>query len=242
MRGANIVLVMLAVGLLVFGCTSPTPPAKPGESGGDGTAAPPSGGGQGVPPSGSGTGDSSQGGTQPGDGTVPEGDQSQGEAPDEGSGGGQGGDDLAGMGYGALAAMGVPLECDITVNSTTMKVYMKGSGEVRSEFTISGSGSTCRKMVSVMKGDDYYSGCSDGTLFPGCDWLHTTAQDSGGDAGQASAEPPDYDSIPPMDIDCRPWVYDASKFATPGKACTMEELMQQYQKQYQQGDYPGGYE
>ena len=234
MRGANVLVILLVVGLLVFGCASPTPPAKPNDSG-----APPSGGSGAVAPSGSGTGDSS--GTTPGDGTVPQDDDTSGDDDQSGGNGQADGDDLTGKGYDALAALGVPLECDITMNSTTMKVYMKGSDEVRGEVPIDEQGATCRKMVSIMEGGKYYAGCSDGTLYPQCDWLYVTDEDSQPSA-DTSTDTPDYDSVPPADISCKPWLYDASKFATPGKVCSLDDLMQQYQQQYSQGNYPSGYE
>jgi hypothetical protein len=248
MRGANILVVLLAVGMLIFGCTSPSPPAKANQSGGEGPAAPPSGandaagGNAGAAGAGSSDAGASGGAGSAGAGTGDAGSGNGGTGGNGGNGGSSSSDDLAGMGYEALAALGVPLECDITVNSTTMKIYMKGSEEVRADVPISAQGSTCRMMASIVKGKDYYAGCTDGTLYPGCAWLKMSENTSSAGAGASPAEAPEYDTVPPADISCKPWVYDASKFATPGKICTLEEMMQQYQQQYQQGNYPDGYE
>ncbi|MCI0503952.1 hypothetical protein L0Y65_04535 [Candidatus Micrarchaeota archaeon] len=222
MRGANIFVIMLVVGMILFGCTGPANPPAGGQAG------------SGIQTE----GQTQQEQTQQQDQQGPQaGEQEQQQTQEQQQEQEQAteGDGLAGQTYEALATMGVPLQCDMTVNSTTVKVYMKGGDEVRSEVAITQEGSTCGKMVSIMKGDDFYMGCADGTLFPQCDWLHMTSETTGA-SGPASSEPPDYSEVPPAKINCVPWIYDASKFATPGKVCSMDDLMQGYQ----QGDYPGG--
>ncbi len=234
MRGANIFVALLVVGILIFGCTSPAPPAKPNQSA---NATAPTGG-QTTPPTETGGTSGASGGT----GTTGTGTSGTGSSGTGASGTGTGtgstgtsGDDLAGKGYEALAAMGVPLQCDITTtsNGTTMNmhVYMKGSEEVRSETTLAGT-ETCTQMVTIMKGKTVYIGCVEGDIMQGCKWLQMSVEPSGQASPTAgTASPPDYADVPPADISCTPWVYDASKFVVSGKACNLDDLMKGY------GDY-----
>ncbi|MFH0884573.1 MAG: hypothetical protein V1861_02590 [Candidatus Micrarchaeota archaeon] len=213
MRGANIFVILLVVGILLFGCTTPTPPTKP-----NGTGTPPATGGQTTPPDGTGGNGSSD--TEP-----PE---------DDDTGSGSSGDDLAGKGYEALAALGIPLQCDIstTYNGTTtnMRVYMKGSEEVRSETTLADA-EICAQMVTIIKGNTFYTGCVDGDIMPGCKWLQMNVEDSEQPPTSGTTAPPDYADVPPADINCVPWVYDASKFVVSGEVCNLDDLIKGY------GDY-----
>lgn len=132
--------------------------------------------------------------------------------------------DLAGKSYEALVLLGIPLECNIESTyqgqTTTMKVYMKGSQEIRNEIVVSGS--QCTKMVGILKQGNYYLGCLEGTLFPGCDWLSMSQQSTNDAASAYSA--PDYSDVPSSKISCLPWVYDASKFTTTGKVCSLDDI------------------
>jgi hypothetical protein len=233
MRGANIFAILLVVGILLFGCTSPTPPAKP-----NGTGTVPSSGGEGTAPSETGGTSGSSGTGTGGTGSSGTGSSGTGTSGGNGSSGSSGGsgsavDDLAGKGYEALVAMGVPLQCDITTTSQgktmNMHVYMKGSEAVRSETTVAGS-ETCAQMVTIMKGKTVYMGCVDGDVMQGCKWLQMDINDSQPQTAGATA-PPDYNDVPPADINCSPWVYDASKFVVTGKVCNLNDLMKGY------GDY-----
>lgn len=231
MRGANILVIMLVVGMLLFGCTGPNPPAKPA---GNGTSPPT--GGETSPPTDTGTSGST--GTETGAETGTETGSTGSETGSTGSTGtetgttGSTGDDLAGKTYEALVALGVPLQCDITTTSEgksiNVKVYMKGSDEVRSEAVVEGS-EACSQMVSIMKGKTFYMGCADGSIMQDCAWLQMTLNESAAASpttGTASA--PDYTEVPPADIRCVPWVYDASKFVVSGKVCNLDDLMKGY--------------
>jgi hypothetical protein len=235
MRGANIIVILLVVGLLIFGCTSPTPPAKTNGTGNTQST----GGTEGTSGTSGGTGTTGTSGTTTGTGgtgtTGNEGTAGTGSSGSTGGSSGTGGtagDDLAGKGYEALVAMGIPLQCDITVNSTVMKIYMKGSDEVRSEVDMSGA-EACTHMVSIMKGKTFYTGCANEDIMPNCKWLQMTIQDSG-TATAGTSKPPDYADVPPAQITCVPWVYDASKFTVSGTVCNLDDMM----KGYQQGNYP----
>jgi len=234
MRGANIFIALLVVGILIFGCTSPAPPAKPNQSA---NTTPPTGG-QTTPPAETGGTSGTSGGTGTSgtgsSGTGSSGTGTSGTVTGNGSAG-TSGDDLAGKGYEALAAMGVPLQCDITTTSSgkvmNMHVYMKGSAEVRSETTVAGA-ETCAQMVTVMKGNTVYMGCVDGDIMQDCKWLQMSIEPTGETTPTAgTASPPDYADVPPADIKCTPWAYDASKFAVSGTVCNLDDLMKGY------GDY-----
>jgi hypothetical protein len=236
MRGANIFVILLVVGILIFGCTGPTPPAQANGAGNTQST----GGSQGASGSSEGAGTSGQGAGTSGTGTTgTEGSSGTGTSGSTGGSSGTGGttgDDLTGKGYEALVAMGIPLQCDITVTNegktTQMRVYMKGSDEVRSEVDVSGA-EACTRMVSIMKGKTFYTGCANDDIMPNCKWLQMTVQDSGTTTPGAS-QPPDYADVPPAQINCVPWVYDASKFTVSGTVCNLDDMM----KGYQQGNYP----
>lgn len=135
--------------------------------------------------------------------------------------------DLTGKSYEALVLLGIPLECNIESTyqgqTTTMKVYLKGSQEIRNEISTPESES-CTKMVGILKQGKYYIGCAQGTLFPGCDWLSIDQQTTES-AGATGYDAPDYSDVPSSKISCLPWVYDASKFTTTGKVCSLDDLM-----------------
>ncbi|MEW6722370.1 MAG: hypothetical protein AB1324_03845 [Candidatus Micrarchaeota archaeon] len=221
MRGA--ILSLLVVSLLLFGCggqqpsnqTNMTGPAPQG-----GTTAPATGGETGAPGEG-------QGGTME---EEPEAPPSGGDnAPAQPSGNG-----YAGMEYAALVALGVPLECDVTTTSNgttvTSRLYMKDSSTLRVESPTQNA-QGCQEMVVIMKNNEkkMYMGCPDGQFMPGCDWLVFTLEGNGTMQGQVSTTggtevDTDFSDIPPSDLDCRAWVYDASKFDTGGKVCDLSSM------------------
>jgi hypothetical protein len=231
MRGAKTVMLLFAIGILLFGCTSPPTPPSGGQknitapAGGGGTeggaAGPGEGGGNGQP--GTGNGEAGAGGPAGGNG---------------GQVGGGAAGDYAGKDYATLAALGVPLQCDITITyqgkTTTAKLYMKGSEEIREEVSTTDS-VDCAKTIVILKDKKMYLGCEEGDLFGTCKWMEFNltegeTQPSGGAAG--TYESPDLTDVPATQISCLPWIYDASKFIPSGKVCTMEDLL---------GGYPGGY-
>lgn len=138
-------------------------------------------------------------------------------------------DNLEGLSYSALLALGQSLECDVTMpyatTAQTAKLYIKGgSDDIRMEIT--GQSPTCPTAYYVIKeGGTMYMTCATGQLFEGmdCDWLVITPDPSEPDSGY---EAPDLTDVPPSNIQCKVWVYDDTKFQTPGTTCTMEDLFQ----------------
>lgn len=220
MRGA-MVFLLLAIGLFVFGCACPTPPENAQEATyqPNGSAQPAVGG------------DDVSGINETETGAEGATDS---ESEDTGA---STSTDYTGQAFASLVGLGVPLQCDIKTAdagmATTMKLYMKGEGEWRGETTVESDG--CSKFVWIKKGNDFYMGCADGAMFGDCAWLKMQSDTSGASSSGSGSvlETPDLDSVPPADIDCLPWAYDASKFAVSGKICTMDDLY---------GGYPSGYE
>lgn len=135
-------------------------------------------------------------------------------------------DNLEGLGYSALLALGQSLECDVTIPYGTMadhaKLYIKGGSEdVRMEVT--GASPTCPTAYYIIKDETMYMTCATGQLFEGmdCDWLVITPDPSEPDSGY---EAPDLSDADPSNINCKVWIYDDTKFQTPGTLCTMEDL------------------
>jgi hypothetical protein len=123
-----------------------------------------------------------------------------------------------------LMALGVPVQCDITTSSGTVKFY-KGTGTtIRTEMSISGG--PCPTIVSIMQGNTYYIGCEEGTLMPGssCQWLMFSANETGASALGAYQEP-DFSSVPAAQINCVPWVPDPSMLQAPANACSLQDLV-----------------
>jgi hypothetical protein len=202
--GMNTLKFLLVFGLiviLIFGCTSQ---------------------------SNSGDADSSSGNNGPNASGSP--DNSFGDSdlpPDTGSGS----DDLSGMAYGALIGLGIPLECDITTTyeseTTTMKVYMKDSETMLMEVDVSSQNPECGTSLVMVKDNVAYMSCTNGPIFLDCDWYSVEMETTSGDATETYTAP-DFSSVPSSDINCVPWTYDESKFATSGEVCTMEDLIAGY--------------
>ncbi len=233
MKGLAIVILIL--GLLVFGCAAPS----------GGTSAPVSGTVQNgtntqVTPTVNASGSpQANASVQP----VTQGNNSTASSNSTTSSG----SDLIGKTYGQLIALGIPLQCGITIitdgKPTKSTVYTDGKGAVRSEVDVTQQGSSCTQMVAIMKGGTAYIGCESGTLFPttggasnpfaGCQWMEMATNTSTNTSttsvtASIGANAPDYTSVPPAQISCVPWVYDPSKFDVSGKSCNIQDIMKQY--------------
>ncbi len=100
--------------------------------------------------------------------------------------------------------------------------FSGGKARVESTTTVEGQ---AFDSVSIVKEDTVYIKLSSASKigpYANCDWLSASKTESQ-TQGQASVK--DYEEIPPADISCSPWVPDESKFATPGKTCSLEELI-----------------
>lgn len=152
--------------------------------------------------------------------------------------------DLTGLDYLAVLSLGVPVECDITVTdqgeTTTVKLYAQGEDQIRWESEMEEI-EGCTKFIYIQKADSVYFGCEGGNYPPGssCNWLQMTVEEGDyeeydEESYETSFETYDYEfeALSSTQIACKPWLYDASKFETPGNVCDMdtyiEEMMQQY--------------
>ncbi|VVC04307.1 Uncharacterised protein [Candidatus Bilamarchaeum dharawalense] len=135
--------------------------------------------------------------------------------------------EIAGKNFETLRALGIPLECDISTSiqnrSITLKIYMRGREELRTE--LQGLNPKCNSSLSVFKSNTHYLGCIGGKMFQDCDWVSIPQNNY---TINSTYQGPDLSGIPPSKIDCRPWLYDPSKFATPGKVCSMEDLFKNF--------------
>jgi uncharacterized protein (DUF427 family) len=128
--------------------------------------------------------------------------------------------------WAGLLASGAPYECTVTVETTegpmSSKVYFSG-GNVRMEATYSSGGMTFES-VSIIKNEASYSQVTDlmKTAYPDCDWLYSSPKP--GEEAVSPNEGTEAYQQPEVHYVCTPWVPDASKFATPGSACDLNEL------------------
>jgi hypothetical protein len=126
-------------------------------------------------------------------------------------------------------ALGVPVQCNITTSSGTVKFYKDSGTDMRTEMSVSGA--PCPVIVSIVIGNTYYVGCEQGTLMPGssCQWLTFSTNETGAANPEAgaitSAYSPDYSSIPAAQISCIPWVPDPSMLQAPANACSLQDMM-----------------
>ena len=224
MRGLVFVL-MLITGLLVFGCIG-TPAEQP-PAGGTGPAGGEPTGPAGGPPAGPAEGEETQPPAQP-----PQEPPGQEEEP-------TGGLDLEGLTYLELAALGVPIECDITTTyqgeAQTAKMYMAGEDKIRYESTYGGE-----TMIVFMVDEITYMTNFMAAEYPECQWLKMVPEETEPTEPTGTYTPetaPDFEDMPATDFDCKAWAYDGSKFIPPTQnVCTMDEFTEKIMEGY---DIPG---
>jgi len=215
----KILVIFALCGLLLFGCTgeakTPTTPGAPAS------------GGNAVSGANTSTGTSGSSGSSA---TGSSGNTSSSGAAT----------DFSNLAYSQLAALGLPVQCDVSITSASYsmkyKIYMKGS-EYRVEMPMSAAYSGaygCKNsIVTFSKGNDLYMGCDSGQLMQayGCDWLkitsNTTSSSSGssGSTTSSSFTSSDLEKLPSTSFSCSAWLYDASKFTASGKVCTMDDIL-----------------
>jgi len=219
----NILIILtLIIGLMVFGCTS-TPDAE-----GTTTTPPAEDNGEDA-----GTPDAPE---EPSD--VP--DTPEETPPEEPAEPAEpSGDDFAGLDYDGVLALGLPAECDVTMASgpetMSYKMYIDGTN-VRWESS-SMDMEDCSKVVYVATGNTVALGCEGGNYPPGssCNWLIMSDEGESEPAETEMGEysSPEFGDVPAAQISCKPWIPDPSKFSTPGKACTMDDYMDEMMAGYQ---------
>jgi len=211
---------MLVCGVLLFGCTGNGSNSNT-SNGQAGNAPQDQSSGQGTQNQGSGTPDVGQEtqdtGTQDTEPETPGNTQQQGT-------------DLSGLIYSELVALGIPIQCDVSVvtpdETLSVKMYVNGD-EIRSEYDSTQSNPDCETAVTIVKEDVMYMACLGQEFAPGCDWMmFETDESENGAASTGSVSPSTLEDLPATNFNCIPWIYDASKFEPSGHACTMEEMMQ----------------
>lgn len=216
-----VILSILLLFLMVFGCVGGS---QPQEKSGSGT---------------SGTQDSGQA-QEANEGTSGSGGQEDAsmqtsDGPEESEEQAQPGIDIGTQTCFALMGSGIPVECTMSVLSdgetTTTRFYMKGDGAMRHE--IETGSEDCTKMVVITKDNKIYMGC-EGQKYMGtsCDWylFELEAPSSGTPSTDTEADSYDYSSamkdLPTTQCSCMPWLYNAGKFQVSGKVCDQEQMMQ----------------
>lgn len=141
-------------------------------------------------------------------------------------------DNFLGKGYAELAALGVPLDCDVRTKDAngkeaSIKLYMKGQKfKSTAKGDIGGSG--CSGFTTILVDNVAYMGCETGELLQSCKWLKmdlTKAKDSTGNALASSATTSDsLSKIPKTDISCKPGLFGDEIFVVSGKVCDLSDM------------------
>jgi len=121
-------------------------------------------------------------------------------------------------------AQNVPLECTAVVTSegeTVTAHYWTKDGNVRTETQSGG-----QKMVSILKNNKIYvSMAAAPESGIKCDWLVFEQGESKPETEAYSASTKNYENMGEVKVDCKPAVFGNEKFETPGKVCTMQDLI-----------------
>lgn len=204
LRGIVFVL-MIVTGLLVFGCVGEPSEGQPAQQ--QETTQQQTGGQQ----------------TQQQEQTQEEPTQEQETAQEQGTGD----MDLDDLTYLELAALGVPVKCEITSTyegtTSTATIYMIGEDKLRMETPYEG-----KMLVSLVLGETMYVNNVMADMYPECEWLRMEETTGTGEGEYAYDQTPpstELEDMPATDFECEAWVYDASKFTAPTEnVCTMEEF------------------
>ncbi len=208
-------LVVLLAGILLFGCTQPGGGAQAGTGGTSG-----------------GTGAAGGAGTGGTGGTAGETGTAGGATGGTGGGGTGSGFSMEAWSMEALASAGMPMKCTVTWGGEapgTYDIYVIGQ-KSRMEGTYQVQGRS-QPFVSILKNEKLYMpasmmGGAEG--MEGCDWVSFDAGTEGAsEPGQttSSYQMVDYDA-PPVSYECNPAVFGDEKFATPGRVCDFQQMMQ----------------
>lgn len=126
---------------------------------------------------------------------------------------------------GDALAQSVPIECTTTTTSngiTTTTHYWVKSGRLRAESRIEG-----RTTVVVVKDNKIYTDASVMELPEEveCAWIVFEQQKSAEEPKDYSTAIENYRNPAQVKVDCHPASFGDEKFATPGKICTMDDLI-----------------
>ena len=146
-----------------------------------------------------------------------------------------GGVDLTDMAYLELAALGQPVECDVTttMNEQTFVMNLKIHGDkTRMEMAVPDIGD----ILTIQRGNKYYSDVSGpmgqyylmNTGDLECDWFESIAEESEG----APYDMGDLEEVPSTDMDCSIGTFSSSVFDTPGTVCTTQDLQDAMMEAY----------
>lgn len=140
--------------------------------------------------------------------------------------------------YTAAVAAGIPLVCTAVVNQETTKFWIKGENMV-----ISSTGGE-RPFSAIMKNNDLYmelsaeDKASYAEMNLTCDWWLMKGEEGNETGTQGTGPGTSFDTTsyqgPNIKWSCVLGTFGDEKFATPGNACTGEDLMNAMQAQYQQ--------
>jgi len=143
---------------------------------------------------------------------------------------------LEGMGYMELAALGIPVECDVSVTDgetgevVTSRMYIQGEN-LRVEPEISTEVCEGPVIITNMDENAMYTGCSGGQgMMPGCPWIEITIEpgamvERSAPSTSDGEEDADLETIPASSFSCRIGTFGAEKFRPDGHACNLEEMM-----------------
>ncbi len=139
-------------------------------------------------------------------------------------------------GYAALIALGVPLECDVTLHDAkiqgTMKLYIKGK-KFRAQSELPES-TQCKKSITLFTDQTLYSSCEGSQIMPGCQWIRFSLSEEQVQTSANSVSPTALQKIPNTDFSCKPGLFGDEKFSVGSeKVCDLTELVKQIQNNYQ---------
>ena len=209
MKNKYIFASILLCSLLIFGCLGPAD---------NGTQTP------------------QQGGTQAQNQTQTQTQDQSGTGNTQGTGSGtQNAFDAASIAtYSAAVAAGLPLECTSIVNGETMKFWVKGSSMVMEGSSGGNSFSAIEKNGDLYMELSAQDKATYAQMGMTCDWFLMKGDDSETSSSAPSSIDTSYYEAPNVKWSCALGSFGDEKFATPGKACTGEDLADALAAQYQQ--------
>ncbi len=144
------------------------------------------------------------------------------------------GNEAQALGLMALQALGTPAQCTVKeAGQPDVVLYIQGSN-LRAESQVV-QDNTTYPVISVIRGGVFYVDTgSFGSEARGCDWIEFKANASQTGASGNSQAPftagideQTLSDLPPADFSCAPAVFGDEKFQTPGKVCSLTDIMAQ---------------